>query len=76
MDLVDLTCDLLVIGDTHRPLIMVSISGRTVVNPGSVVSMPVVDLFSAGCGGGASAVLEVTFHDVGSGGQVSIEPWN
>ena len=39
----DLSCDLLVVGHTHRPMWYRSPAGGLVVNPGSVVSLPVID---------------------------------
>ncbi|MBV8384107.1 MAG: metallophosphoesterase family protein [Planctomycetaceae bacterium] len=68
-----LGADLLVVGHTHEPMWFRCESGL-VVNPGSTVSMPVVqtsrtfalvDLPS----------LTVTFHDVESGAEVPLEPW-
>ena len=65
--------DLLVVGHTHTPMWYRCAHGL-VVNPGSVVSVPVtttsrtfalVDLDS----------LSVTFHDVESGAEVAVEPW-
>jgi putative phosphoesterase len=72
--LLDLQCELLVVGHTHQPMWFRCPDG-IVVNPGSIVSagridssrtFALVDL----------DILEVTFHDVESGAQVSIEPWN
>ncbi len=65
--------DLLVVGHTHTPMWYRCAEGL-VVNPGSVVSVPVtstsrtfalVDLDS----------LSVTFHDVESGAEVEVAPW-
>jgi len=70
----DLSCDLLVVGHTHRPMWFRCPEGL-VVNPGSVVSMPVVDS-SRTFALVDLAVLEVTFHDVETGRQVSVEPWD
>ncbi len=72
--LTDLTCDLLVVGHTHRPMWFRCPDGL-VVNPGSIVYMPVVDS-SRTFALVDLAVLDVTFHDVETGRQVSIEPWN
>jgi predicted phosphodiesterase len=70
----DLTCDLLVVGHTHCPM-WFRCSDGMVVNPGSVVSMPVVDS-SRTFALVDLAMLEVTFHDVETGREVSVEPWN
>jgi putative phosphoesterase len=70
----DLTCDLLVVGHTHRPMWFWCPDG-VVVNPGSVVSMPVVDSSRTFALVDLST-LEVAFHDVESGRQVEVEPWN
>ncbi len=69
----DLDCNLLVVGHTHRPM-WFRCSEGLVVNPGSVVSMPVVDSSRT------FAVvdlenLEPTFHDVESGRVIEVEPW-
>jgi len=72
--LTDLSCDLLVVGHTHRPMWFRCPDGM-VVNPGSVVSMPVVDS-SRTFALVDLAVLEVTFHDVETGRPVAVEPWN
>lgn len=72
--LLDLQCELLVVGHTHQPMWFRCADGL-VVNPGSVVSgaridssrtFALVDL----------DILEVTFHDVDSGGTIEVEPWN
>jgi putative phosphoesterase len=68
------TCELLVVGHTHRPMWFRCPDG-IVVNPGSVVSVPVVDS-SRTFALVDLAALEVTFHDVESGREVSVEPWN
>jgi putative phosphoesterase len=70
----ELACDLLVVGHTHKPMWYRAPSGRLVVNPGSVVSMPVVKTSRTF----AVADLEassVTFHDVETGEPVPLEPW-
>jgi predicted phosphodiesterase len=72
--LTDLTCDLLVVGHTHRPMWFRSPDGL-VVNPGSIVSAPVVDS-SRTFALVDLATLEATFYDVETGRPVSIEPWN
>jgi putative phosphoesterase len=71
-ELETLGADLLVVGHTHEPGFCRA--GGLFVNPGSVVSMPVVrssrtfalvDL----------ATLEVTFHDVETGEPRDVPPW-
>jgi putative phosphoesterase len=71
--LVELDCDLLVVGHTHRPMCFRCTDGL-VVNPGSAVSIPgvessrtfaMVDLDT----------LQVTFHDVESGNAVEVALW-
>lgn len=64
---------LLVIGHTHRPMLYRSDFGL-VINPGSVISAPVVSTSRT------FALLdweagEVTFHDVESGGPVEVVAW-
>ena len=72
-DLSELRCDLLVVGHTHRPMWFRCPAGL-VINPGSVVSMPVVDssrtfaLVDFG-------TLEPAFFDVESGRTIDLEPW-
>jgi putative phosphoesterase len=72
--LLDLDCELLVVGHTHRPMWFWCPDGL-VVNPGSVVSIPGVDssrtfaLVDLG-------IRQVTFHDVESGATIDVEPWN
>jgi putative phosphoesterase len=71
----DLDCDLLVVGHTHQPMWYQSPSGRLVVNPGSVVSVPVIDSSRT------FAVVDiprltVTFHELESGQIVSVDPWD
>jgi putative phosphoesterase len=70
----DLECDVLVVGHTHQPMWYRSPAGRLVVNPGSVVSVPVVDSSRT------FAVvdlerLDVSIHGVESGEPVPLEPW-
>ena len=72
--LLDLRCDLLVVGHTHQPMWFRCPDG-VVVNPGSAVSMPVVDS-SRTFALVELDTLEVTFHDVESGRAVEVEPWN
>jgi putative phosphoesterase len=72
--LLDLECELLVVGHTHQPMWFRCADGM-VVNPGSVVSAARIDssrtfaLVDLG-------TLEVTFHDVESGAKVKVEPCN
>jgi len=70
----ELTCDLLVVGHTHQPMWYRSPSGRLVVNPGSLVSMPVIDT-SRTFAVVELALLEVTFYDVETGDPVPLDPW-
>lgn len=70
----EIRADFLVIGHTHEPMIYQDPSGRIVVNPGSVVSAPVVKTSRT------FALLDldlmaVTFHDVESGAEVPVRPW-
>ncbi len=72
--LMDLGCDLLVIGHTHRPMWFRCADGM-VVNPGSIVSLSVVDSSRT------FALVDldrarVTFHDVESGRQVEVAMWS
>ena len=69
----ELDCDLLVVGHTHRPMWFRCPDGL-VVNPGSVVSMPGVDS-SRTFAMVDLDTLEVTFHDVESGGAVEVAMW-
>jgi putative phosphoesterase len=71
----ELGCDLLVVGHTHQPMWYKSPSGRLVVNPGSIVALPVVDS-SKTFAVVETASLEVTFHDLESGDAVSVDPWD
>jgi predicted phosphodiesterase len=50
-------------------------AGRLVVNPGSVVSMPVVDS-SRTFAVADLATMEVTFHQVESGEPIPLAPWD
>ena len=72
--LLDLQCDWLVVGHTHQPMWFRCPDGL-VVNPGSVVSMPVVDS-SRTFALIDLDTLEPTFHDVESGRVVEVEPWS
>jgi putative phosphoesterase len=72
--LTTLDADFLVVGHTHLPMWYRAPSGRLVINPGSVISAPrvktsrtfaLLDLDSLG----------VTFHDVESGAEVEVAPW-
>ncbi len=69
----DLDADLLVVGHTHKPMWYRCDRGL-VINPGSVISAPVVSTSRT------FALLDwdamaVTFHDVESGAKVELEPW-
>lgn len=72
-DLAELRCDLLVVGHTHRPMWYRCPEGL-VINPGSVVSMPVVET-SRTFALVDLDTLEPTFHDVESGRRIELEPW-
>ena len=65
----------LVVGHTHQPMWYRSPEGGLVVNPGSVVSMPVVDL-SRTFAVADLANLNVTFHAVESGEPIPPAPWD
>ncbi len=71
--LAEMGASLLVIGHTHKPMLYRSEHGL-VINPGSVVSAPVVSTSRT------FALLDwepglVTFHDVESGDAVEVVPW-
>jgi putative phosphoesterase len=72
--LVDLDCDLLVVGHTHRPMWFRS-AGGLVVNPGSTVSINGVDSSRTFAMVDLDA-LDVTFHDVESGDAVEVTTWS
>jgi putative phosphoesterase len=72
--LLDLQCDLLVVGHTHRPMWFRCPDG-VVINPGSVVSMPVIDS-SRTFALIDLDTLEPSFHEVESGQIVEVEYWN
>jgi putative phosphoesterase len=69
----EIDCKILIAGHTHKPMWFRSREG-IVVNPGSVVSMPVVDSSRTFAMLDVEA-LEVTFHDVESGDRVEVEAW-
>jgi len=71
--LVELDCDLLVVGHTHRPMWFRCVDGL-VVNPGSAVSIHGVDS-SRTFAMVDLDTLEVTFHDVESGAAVDVAMW-
>lgn len=73
-DLADLNADLLVVGHTHEPMWFRCERGL-VVNPGSVVSMPVVKKTSRSFALVDMTNLSVTFHDVETGEPIALEPW-
>jgi putative phosphoesterase len=72
--LLDLKCEVLVVGHTHQQMWFRCEEGL-VVNPGSVVSAAPIDS-SRTFALVDLDILEVTFHDVESGGKVGVEPWN
>jgi putative phosphoesterase len=72
--LTDLNCDLLVVGHTHRPMWFRCPDGL-VVNPGSVISVPVVESSKTFALVDLPA-MDVTFYDVETGRPVEVEPWN
>jgi putative phosphoesterase len=70
----DLTCDILVVGHTHQPMWYRAPDGRLVVNPGSIISLPVIDSSSSF----AIVDLEdlaVSFHQVQTGDPIPLDPW-
>jgi putative phosphoesterase len=73
-DLALMGADLLVFGHTHEPMWCRCPSGL-VVNPGSVVSMPVVKT-SRTFALVDLAALTVTFHDVETGAPRDVTPWH
>ncbi len=70
----ELDCNLIVIGHTHRPMWFRCPEGL-VLNPGSVVSMPVVDS-SRTFAIVDLDTLQPTFHDVESGRAVEVPAWS
>ena len=72
--LLDLQCELLVVGHTHQPMWFRCAEGL-VVNPGSVVSAARIDSSRTFALVDLDR-LEVTFHDVESGETIDVEPWN
>ena len=70
----ELSCQFLVVGHTHKPMWFRCPEGL-VINPGSVVSMPVVNSSRTFAMVDLDS-LEPTFHDVESGRVVEIEPWD
>ena len=71
--LAEMGANLLVVGHTHKPMLYRSGQGL-VINPGSVVSAPVVSTSRT------FAILDwepmlVTFHDVESGERVEVKGW-
>jgi putative phosphoesterase len=69
----ELECNFLAVGHTHRPMWYRCPDGL-VLNPGSVVSMPVIDS-SRTFALLDLDTLEPTFHDVESGQVIEVEPW-
>ncbi|RUL84915.1 YfcE family phosphodiesterase [Tautonia sociabilis] len=72
--LATLGADVLVHGHTHRPMWYRSASGGLVVNPGSIVSVPVVESSRSFAMLDLKA-MAVTFHDVESGRLLEVSPW-
>jgi putative phosphoesterase len=72
--LLDLKCELLIVGHTHRPMWFRCPDGL-IVNPGSVVSAARIDS-SRTFALVDLDILEVSFHDVESGEKIDVEPWN
>ncbi len=70
-----LGCDLLVVGHTHQPMWYRCPAGRLVINPGSVVSMPVIDTSRSFAVADLDS-MEVTFHAVESGEPIPLDPWD
>jgi putative phosphoesterase len=70
-----LGADFFVVGHTHEPMWYRSPSGRMVINPGSVVSAPVVTTSRTFALLDLDA-LDVSFHDVESGERVEVRPWD
>ena len=68
-----LDANLLVVGHTHRPMWFQSERGF-VINPGSVISAPVVSTSRTFAMLDWDAMV-VSFHDVESGGRVDVRPW-
>lgn len=73
-DLTDLGCDLLVVGHTHRPMWFRCPEGL-VINPGSVVSMPIVETSRTFAIVDLNT-LEPTFYDVETGRLLELDPWS
>lgn len=73
-DLQALGANLLVVGHTHEPMWFKCDLGL-VVNPGSVVSMPVVKKSSRTFALVDMGELSVRFHDVETGEPIALEPW-
>ncbi|WP_165219736.1 metallophosphoesterase family protein [Aquisphaera insulae] len=70
----ELDCEVLIVGHTHRPMSYRRPSGRLVLNPGSVISAPVVETSRS------FAVLdmetaEVPHHRVEDGSPLVVAPW-
>jgi len=68
-----MNADLLIVGHTHKPMWYSGAAGL-VINPGSVISAPVVSTSRT------FALLDwtersVTFHDVESGEAKEVKPW-
>ncbi len=72
--LLTLDCDFLAAGHTHQPMWYRSPEDRLVINPGSIVSMPVVDS-SRSFAVADLATMNVSFHLVESGETIPLESW-
>lgn len=69
-----LGADLLIVGHTHRPMCYASRFG-TVINPGSLISLPVVET-SRTFALVALPALESTVYDVETGAPRAVAPWD
>jgi putative phosphoesterase len=69
-----LKCDFLVVGHTHEPMWYRELGGGLVVNPGSLICLPVVDS-SRTFAVVDTGTLDVVFHNVQSGQPIQVEPW-
>jgi putative phosphoesterase len=72
--LAGMDCDFLAVGHTHKPMWYRSAGGGLVFNPGSLVSMPVVDS-SRTFAVVDTGLMTVSFHEVESGMTVTVDPW-
>lgn len=72
--LTDLRADVLVVGHTHEPMAFRCAEGL-VVNPGSVLSAPTRAATSRTFALLDLDTLDVTFHDVETGDERAVKPW-